>query len=155
MFIFLTNLGIGSNVMVEISAEIRKIKLRNRFILSCSSCWTPDVDGVNIDVNGVWEDGIRYHEGLCYHKQNKCRPETCLCTAKGKNFTWTYISDLPYIKFTCAMRFKDATKYMPIKRQAVLVYNDSGIIFVKGGSVKVYPINVFMLKKKNKTHFVL
>lgn len=105
-----------------------KIKERNIFKLAIFTCWNPGVNGVDIYINDVLEDSLRYHEGMCYHKKNVCRPERCTCSASGTNFTWTFITNLSEIKFTCAMNFKDEIKSTMYIRQADLVYNGSGNI---------------------------
>lgn len=125
--------GIGPLIDIDISAENMKIDEGNRFKLACFSCWVPHTKGVDIFVNNVLEDSIRYSNGQCYHKLYECTPERCTCSAEGRNFTWTYIlSDLSNITFTCAMRFKDEIKAMFVHQKADLTFN--GTVFIKHNS---------------------
>ncbi|XP_071122419.1 uncharacterized protein [Mytilus edulis] len=124
--------GIGPLIDIDISAENMKIDEGNRFILACFSCWVPHTKGVDIFVNNVLEDSIRYVDGQCYHKLNECSPKICTCSAGGRNFTWAYISDLSNITFTCAMRFKDEVKAMFVHQKADLTFN--GTVFIKHSS---------------------
>lgn len=124
------NLGIGPLIDIDISAENMKIDEGNRFILACFSCWVPHTKGVDIFVNNVLEDSIRYVDGQCYHKLNECSPKICTCSAGGRNFTWAYISDLSNITFTCAMRFKDEVKAMFVHQKADLTFNGTGNFYI-------------------------
>lgn len=111
---------------VKMYGEIWKTKDNNGFKLACYSCWKPNVEGVDFYVNDMLEDSIRYNDGLCYHKRNLCRPETCTCLSRGKSFTWNYTSDLSYIQFSCEMRFKDLSQSTIIGYKTDLIYNGSG-----------------------------
>ncbi|VDI33120.1 Hypothetical predicted protein, partial [Mytilus galloprovincialis] len=121
--------SISPNIDIDISAENFKLKEGNWFKLACSSCWIPHMQGVDIFVNDKLEDSIRYQNGDCYHKQKLCTPEVCTCAAKGRIFTWTYISTLPIVQFACVMRFQDEIKYTTFNHKAEITFD--GTVFIK------------------------
>ncbi|VDI51408.1 Hypothetical predicted protein [Mytilus galloprovincialis] len=121
--------GTVPTIGVEINGDVRIINEGYLFTLACFSCIKPHAQGVDIYVNNVMEDSIRYHDGLCYHKLKECMKGRCTCSAKGKHFTWTYVSDLSCIHFTCAMQFKDGIESRIVNHQADLLYN--GSVFIR------------------------
>ncbi|CAC5426677.1 unnamed protein product [Mytilus coruscus] len=113
---------------IEVSYDTSKINKSNRFKLTCSSCKEPDTKGVDISINEVLVDSIRYESGLCYHKRRLCTPKRCSCLARGNHYTWTLISNLSYIQFTCTMRFRDAMNSTILIAEAHVIYNGSVIV---------------------------
>lgn len=111
---------------IEVSKDTQKINESNIFKLTCFSCKEPDIKGVEIYINGVLKDSIRYESGLCYHKRRLCTQDRCSCLARGNHYTWTFISNLTYIQFTCSMRFRDAVNSPIIITKAHILYNGSG-----------------------------
>lgn len=120
----------GSVPMIdmEVSRETSRINETNIFKLTCSSCVEPYIKGVDFFINNILEDSIKYQSGLCYHKRKLCTPVRCSCLAGGHHFIWTYMSNLSFIQFTCAMRFKDPLESTIFIKKADVIFNGSVFI---------------------------
>ncbi|XP_052062003.1 uncharacterized protein LOC127702043 [Mytilus californianus] len=110
---------------IHLSGEIMKKTTKNKFTLTCYSCWLPATESVNFFVNGGLEDSVRYKDGKCYKKRKLCSPSECTCSNEGNKFTWSFLSDLSFLEFSCEMRFKDEKTSTFSIQTANLSYNES------------------------------
>lgn len=122
----LFSLGNVYSADVYLNGEAVAVKEKIHFNLSCFSCWIPYTKSVYFLVNGVLEDSVRYHDGKCYHKRKACSQTECTCSKEGNNFTWSFISTLLYLEFSCEMQFKDEETSKLSIHTTNLIYNGSG-----------------------------
>lgn len=111
---------------INLSGEITETKESFMFKLTCFSCWIPVMKSVHFFVNDVLVDNVRHTEDGCYHKRKMCSLTECSCSSKGNNYTWSYISNKTYLKFSCEMRFKDLKTSLLSFQRANLIFNNTG-----------------------------
>lgn len=116
---------------INFSGVVIKSQSSVVYSLSCSTdviFWWCTVE---ILVNGVTVQDLRYLDDFCYNRNGICYPDLCVCSRSCNEFTWNFTAsqDMENKKFECDARIEENQRFFKANVSMYLTGNGNALLY--------------------------